>query len=113
LDHFIAVENVGQKRRRKEDLRKENVVGAINYLKQVNTEKEKPVLPRVEIVYDITVEKANCFYANGILVGNCDSALMALELSYNNMNLGDNFAEDKENVYNSGTVAGNLDKKKF
>jgi hypothetical protein len=25
-------------------------------------------------VYNLTIEHAHCFYANGILVGNCDSA---------------------------------------
>ena len=45
---------------------------------KIEQEKHVPPLAEPEAVYNLTVEDAHCFYANGILVGNCDTASMAV-----------------------------------
>ena len=52
---------------------------AEKYLKQKGRERKSTVqsLVQTEDVYNITVENAGCYYANGILVSNCDAATMA------------------------------------
>jgi hypothetical protein len=39
---------------------------------------EKPVIHSIEPTYDLTVQDAHCFYANGVLVHNCDSTTQSL-----------------------------------
>ena len=55
----------------KHNIKKQNVVQK-NANKNVIINKEK------EPVYNITVENVHCFYANGILVYNCNSSLISL-----------------------------------
>lgn len=60
-----------------------NAVSAKNNSARTNTQKQKPVLTVVRVsphpeqrrVYDLTVDDAHCFYANGALVSNCHDAL--------------------------------------
>lgn len=58
----------------------ENVSTVSKVLKSISTEIQNPVLlyvgepiQRKEKVFSITVDEVNCFYANGVLVGNCDT----------------------------------------
>ncbi len=69
---------------------KEVVASVMRYLKLTNTEEKKLVLRIVGVkrlveptrVYDITVDEAHCFYANGVLVQNCADAEQYMALGF-------------------------------
>ncbi len=62
-------------------LKKEIAVYVMKFLRSINTLSKRHVVTDVEfqkcdtqnMVYDLTIEKDNCYYANGYLVSNCDS----------------------------------------
>lgn len=64
-------------------MRKDPVLSAKNHSLPTSTQKLEHAVRIVKIsslveqkrVYDLTVEDAHCFYANGVLVGNCHDAL--------------------------------------
>jgi hypothetical protein len=84
LEQDIIQRNIAQMNAwKKEAWRKEqkNVSYVENYSisKSTHTKKYKPVVISVdgnseeEIVFNLTVEQAHCYYANGVLVSNSDS----------------------------------------
>ena len=66
-------------------MNRESVKSVILLFRSINTRKQKPAPKVVGVslwetqnavrVYDLTVEEAHCFYANGVLVHNCHDAL--------------------------------------
>ena len=61
----IVKKNIFQKSKDK------NIVVKLVQEKEIKNKEEKE--QRIKAVYNITVEGAGCYYANGILVSNCDS----------------------------------------
>ena len=65
-----------------------NVLNVEKYTKDLNIETQNFVQEnappqlngKIKRVYNLTIQDANCFYANGILVGNCDCAAQNLHL---------------------------------
>lgn len=62
--------------------KKEPAKFAENNLKQSNTNKPEHAVKAVQTVYNLTVEEHGVYYANGLLVSNCD----ALEILWNLVN---------------------------
>jgi hypothetical protein len=89
IAHHIAYQKQGECE--KQTMRKDHVASALLNLNAINTQEKKHApmlvgrkrLSRQEIVYDLTVSDAHCFYANGILVSNCQDAIqyVCLELA--------------------------------
>ncbi len=52
-----------------------------NILKNIEKSQED-ILPKRENVYNLTVKDTGCYYANGILVSNCDTLAMMLQHKY-------------------------------
>jgi hypothetical protein len=95
LKKIAALESVFQKTEESQGsmTRKELVSFVVENLRLINTlskyvvvkyvHKENDDQKRSEIVYNITVEEEHEYFANGILVSNCDSLLYAWRYCYN------------------------------
>ncbi len=80
--------------------------GAVNFVKLLLKSKkvirpfvvQKVVLQRKDgiTVYNLTVDKDNVYYSNGILVSNSDCMMMRMYFELNKSSMG--FLEDKENI---------------
>jgi hypothetical protein len=91
------------------------VAFASQCLKLINIAKRKHVLRVVEVkrlagqerVYDLTVDEAHCFYANGVLVSNCADAEQYMALGFAGgyvLDSNDNFDEEYDDFNEVGIM---------
>jgi len=88
--------------------KKKTALGAIKSLWPINTGMLNVAIKHVQTesapmtsVYNLTLEKENVYYANGILVANCADALMLTFSGGQTVAIDDNFATPIPERYNS------------